>query len=88
MDPSGRCEECGAIANPRGPVGIVLEKPVDVLDLSEKIKERLRGDGLVTVGKVFEATDQQLDDISYIGGARVKEIRSAVEAAVDEYIAG
>lgn len=88
MDVSQKCEECGAPANPRGPAAIVLEKPIDVLDLSERLKDRLRGAGLVTVRRVFEATDDELDSISYIGELRVKEIRSAVETAVDEFFGG
>jgi hypothetical protein len=37
---------------------------------------------------VFEATPEQIDNIPYIGESRLREIRSAVEAAVDEFFAG
>lgn len=88
MDAASTCDECGARAAPRGPASILLEKPVDVLDLSDRIKERLRNANYTTVRSVFEASAEQLDEIRYIGEARVKEIRTAVEAAVDEYFAG
>lgn len=88
MDASSRCEECGAPALQRGPAAILLEKPIEVLDLSDRIKERLHNAGYTTVRSVFEATEEQLDSIPYIGTSRTREIRSAVEAAVDEYFAG
>lgn len=88
MDAASACDECGAWAAPRGPATILLEKNVDVLDLSDRIKERLRNASYTTVRSVFEASAEQLDNIPYIGEARVKEIRTAVEAAVDEYVAG
>lgn len=88
MDVGARCEECGAPALQRGPAAILLEKPIEVLDLSDRIKDRLRGAGYATVRSVFEATEAQLDAIPYIGETRTREIRSAVEAAVDEYFAG
>lgn len=87
-DATRPCEQCGALVAPRGPAEVLLDKDIDVLDLSDRIKSRLRENGFDTVRKVFEATPQELDDIPFIGDKRLREVRSAVEAAVDEYFAG
>ncbi|HEX7958566.1 MAG TPA: hypothetical protein VF493_01525 [Terriglobales bacterium] len=88
MDAASMCEECGARAAVRGPAAITLEKPIDVLELSDRIKERLRAAGMLTVRQVFEATEDQLDRIPYIGETRARMIKSAVGAAVDEFLGG
>ncbi|MCK8497231.1 DNA-directed RNA polymerase subunit alpha C-terminal domain-containing protein [Myxococcus fulvus] len=88
LDALKTCEQCGAQAAPRGPAEVLLDKDIDVLDLSDRIKTRLRENGFNTVRKVFEATPQQIDAIPFIGDKRLREVRSAVEAAVDEYFAG
>lgn len=88
MEATGVCEQCGARGNPRGPAEVLLEKDVSVLDLSLAIKQRLRDHGFTTVRRLFEAGPEEIDDIPYIGEIRLKEIRSAVEAAVDEFFAG
>lgn len=88
FDTSKPCDICGSRAIIRAPAEILLEKHVSVLDLSDRIIQRLSDSGYNTVRKVFEASPQQLDDIPYIGSARTQEIRSAVEAAVDEFLGG
>ncbi|WP_426754307.1 hypothetical protein [Myxococcus sp. Y35] len=88
MEPTGTCDHCGGRATPRGPAAILLDKDIKVLELSEFIKQRLRNYGYDTVRKVFEATDEQIDNIPYIGERRLAEVRFAVDAAVDEFFAG
>lgn len=88
VDPRGRCDVCGAPAVLLSPVQMLLDKDIAVLDLSEAIKERLRAHNLDTVRKLFEARDDEIDAVEYIGEKRTAIIRSAVSAAVDEFVAG
>ena len=88
MDLTTPCEQCGAVVAPRGPADVLLDKHIDVLELSDGIKQRLLSCGFDTVRKIFEARPEDIDAVPYIGGTRVIMIRSAVEAAIDEYFAG
>jgi len=85
---SSECEVCGAAAINLSPVKILLDKDIDVLDLSQAIKDRLRDKNFLTVRQLFEATDAELDEVGYIGEVRITLIRNAVSVAVDEFIAG
>lgn len=87
-NPRSECEVCGAAAINLSPVKILLDKDIDVLDISLAIKERLRAHNFSTVRQLFEATDAEIDDVEYIGEVRIILIRTAVSAAVDEFIAG
>lgn len=87
-DATKPCEQCGGSVVLRSPAEIILDKDIEVLDLTDRVKERLRDHGYTTVRRVFEATAEELDDIPYIGDKRLREIRSAVESAVDEFFAG
>lgn len=82
------CEQCGARPIPRGPAEVLLEKDIEVLELSDAIKQRLKSHGFVTVRSLFEASDEQIDNIPYIGERRLAEVRFAVNVAVDEFFAG
>ncbi len=82
------CEVCGAAPVVVSPVRILLDKDIDVLDLSDAIKERLRAKNFKTVRALFEATDSEIDDVEYIGTVRTVLIRNVVSAAVDEFVAG
>lgn len=86
--PGDRCEICGKSGIERSPVQMLLDKDIQVLDLSEAIRTRMREHGFATVRQVFEASDEELDAIDYIGETRIMLIRSAVSMAVDEFIAG
>lgn len=88
IDPRGRCEVCGAAAIILAPVQILLDKDIAVLDLSDAIKERLKAHKFDTVRKLFEATDDEIDAVEYIGEKRTLMIKNAVSAAVDEFVAG
>lgn len=82
------CETCGAAPINLSPVSILLDKNIDVLEVSQAIKDRLLDRGYLTVRQIFEATDAELDAVEYIGEVRITLIRSAVSTAVDEFIAG
>ena len=70
FDVRSRCEVCGAPALVLSPVQILLDKDIAVLDLSDAIKEHLRAKHLDTVRKLFEATEEEIDAVEYIGEKR------------------
>lgn len=88
FDARSSCEVCGAPAVVVSPVQILLDKDIDVLDLSDAIKDRLRAKNLDTVRKLFEATEEEIDAVEYIGEKRTLLIKNVVSAAVDEFVAG
>lgn len=88
FDPHGRCDACGASGSAISPVALLLNKPIEVLDLSDALKTRLRKAGFKTVRDLFEATDDQIDEVEYIGDVRTALIKNTVSAAVDEFVAG
>lgn len=87
-DPTSRCEVCGALGQSRSPVAVLLNKSIEVLDLSYALKSRLLDAGFSTVRDLFEATDEQIDAVYYVGEARTAIIKNTVSAAVDEFVAG
>lgn len=50
--------------------------------LTAPIIQRLSAAGMTTVGKLANATDDELDKIGYIGGAKIKVIRDVVFQAI------
>ena len=65
-----------------------LTKPIAVLDLTEWQKEKLVELGLVTVGTVLDATEEQLKLAKYVGDVRARRMRNAAVASVLEYLSG
>jgi len=82
------CDVCGAAPVSLSPVRILLDKDIEVLDLSDALKERLRAKNFTTVRALFEASNEEIDAVEYIGEVRTNQIRFAVSAAVDEFVAG
>ena len=68
----------------------ILDKPISVLGrskaypygLTENIIDRLRGAGIETVGQLAMKTDSQLDQIDYIGTAKIRIIRDVMYQAI------
>lgn len=68
----------------------ILDKPIKVLGrssaypygLTDPIIQRLTEAGMTTVGKLANATDKELDEIDYIGEAKIKVIRDVVFQAI------
>lgn len=68
----------------------ILEKEIKVLGrsaaypygLTDTIIQRLSSAGMTTVGRLANATDAELDDIGYIGAAKIKVIRDVVYQAI------
>ena len=48
-------------------LGVQLQKPIDVLDLSDWQKGKLAELGLTTVGDVLNATEEKLKEAYYVG---------------------
>lgn len=79
------CSNCGTPVNQTSPFAELLDRSVDLLELTPGVKQRVVADGrFPTVGKLFNATDAEIDHIPMIGPVRVQLIRYAVE----EFIAG
>jgi hypothetical protein len=93
------CDECGAVL-PEGAkfcpaCGNSVSKhslyeelrgaSSEELELTPGVKQRLIADGrFPTVGSVLDASDQEVDEIPYVGDVRVRFIKSAAE----EFVAG
>lgn len=68
----------------------IFGKGIDVLGrsaaypygLTEAIIQRLATAGMETVGQLAQATDEELDDIGYIGEVKIKIIRDVVYQAI------
>lgn len=68
----------------------ILEKPITVLrrstaypyGLTNAVIERLQGAGLTTVGNLANSSDEELDQISYIGAVKIQTIRDVVYQAI------
>lgn len=58
------------------------KSPAYPYGLSDKIVERLRADGILTVRDLYDAQEDRLDQIHYIGEVRVRQLKNAVAQAV------
>lgn len=65
-----------------------LDKPIDVLDITEWQLNGLRQLGLTTIGEVLHATETKLREIAYVGEKRSRRMRNIAMAAVFEYLSG
>ncbi len=65
-----------------------LKKDINVLDITEWQKTKLRELGLNRVGEVLKATERDLKKADYVGNVRARQMRNAAEAAVFEYLSG
>jgi hypothetical protein len=65
-----------------------LAKSIDVLDISDWLKDALRGLRLNTVRDVLNATELQLQQAYYVGEIRSRRMKNAAIGAVLEYLSG
>jgi len=65
-----------------------LDKSMEVLDISQWQKEKLRELNLITIRDVLGATESELKKAAYIGQIRARRIKNTVMAAVLEYLSG
>jgi len=59
------------------------QHPIDYLPISERLKERVKVK-FSTVGQILDASEEEVDEIYYVGTVRVKIIKTAAI----EYMAG
>ncbi len=65
-----------------------LRRSIDVLDITEWQKSKLRELRFTTLGDVLRATDQELQEAYYVGQIRSRQMKNAAQAAVFEYLTG
>lgn len=65
-----------------------LSKGIEVLDLTDWQKEKLKELTLASVGKVLEASEEDLKLAKYVGDIRARRMRNAAVASVLEYLSG
>jgi hypothetical protein len=65
-----------------------LAKFVDVLDITEWQRAKLKEAGINTVGDVLLSSETKLQTLSYVGEKRSRRIKNAALAAVFEYLSG
>lgn len=82
------CEMCGASAVASSPAELLLMQEIDVLELTDGIKQRLKDHGFKTVRQLFEARDEQIDEVPYIGTKRLQVVRKIIQVAMDEFLSG
>ncbi len=63
-------------------IKILGRSPAYPYGLTEPIIQRLSAAGMATVGQLANATDQELDDIDYIGEVKIQAIREVVFQAI------
>ena len=65
-----------------------ISKPLDVLDLSYKMKEKLHEVGLNSVKDVLNAPEEKLKEASYVGDKRARRMKQVALTSVYEYLIG
>jgi hypothetical protein len=65
-----------------------LAKSIDVLDLSEWIRETLKGINIHTVNDILNTTEANLKTAHYVGDKRARIVKSAATTSVYEYLNG
>lgn len=78
----------GPETNTSNALKLQFSKSVDVLDLTNWTKETLKDLKLLTVGDVFNASEEHLMKGYYVGEIRARRMRNAAVAAVIEYLSG
>ncbi|HLW43668.1 MAG TPA: helix-hairpin-helix domain-containing protein, partial [Candidatus Acidoferrales bacterium] len=64
------------------PVDTLKKSPIYPYGLSDPIVERLHEAGINTVRDLYDAEEDRLDAIPYIGEFRVKRLKNAVAQAI------
>ena len=65
-----------------------LDKPIDVLDLTEYQKQGLRSINLNTVRAALQASETEFQRINYVGPKRSRKMMNIVTSSVLEYLSG
>mgnify|MGYP002714498731 FL=1 len=64
----------------------IVKRPIDRLELSDKIITRLKEGGFSTIESIYDATEDDLKTVPYIGPKRADDIYQAVRVAIYEMI--
>jgi hypothetical protein len=65
-----------------------LDKPIDVLDLTNWIKENLKHISVLTIRDILNTTDEDLRKIRYVGSVRSRQVKNTAFTSVYEYLNG
>lgn len=65
-----------------------LGRSIDILDITDWQKRKLRDLKLTRLGDVLLATDEELQEAYYVGKIRSRQMKNAAQAAVFEYLTG
>ncbi|HYE33089.1 MAG TPA: hypothetical protein VEH27_16805 [Methylomirabilota bacterium] len=65
-----------------------LAKTIDVLDLTSFQRSGLKSIGLHTVGKALQASEDEFQQINYVGPKRSRKMMNVVVSSVLEYLSG
>jgi len=65
-----------------------LEKPIDVLDLTDFQKNGLRSLKILLVGQALQTAEGEFQKINYVGPKRSRKMMNVVVASVLEYLSG
>ncbi|MDX5460149.1 hypothetical protein [Micromonospora tulbaghiae] len=65
-----------------------LQASIEILDLTDFQRGKLRGLGLETIGKVLASDESTFRQAHYVGLVRARQMRNAAVAAVLEYLSG
>lgn len=74
--------------DPKAILGQQLNRDINVLDITEFQKEKLRDLALNTVGEVLKADEATLQQAYYVGQVRSRQMMNAAHASVLEYLSG
>ena len=66
----------------------VIKKDIDVLELSQAMKDRLHSGNFNTIEDILIRKENDLQKIPYIGSVRARKISNLVYNAILEYISG
>jgi hypothetical protein len=64
------------------PVDTLTKSPAYPYGLTERMVEKLHGAAIHTIRDLYEASEEQLDDIEYIGDYRIKQFKNLVAQAI------
>jgi hypothetical protein len=64
------------------PIQTLRKSPAYPYGLSDRLIDRLRENNILTVRDLYEADEDRLDQIHYIGEVRVKQLKNAVAQAI------
>jgi len=64
------------------PVEVLRKSPAYPYGISDRMVEKLHAAQILTVRNLYEATEQQLDAIDYVGEYRVRQLKNVVAQAI------